>query len=612
MITPQAFVKAYEKHGSIKAVSRNEGITYGQARKAYQIAVLNKLMDAQPVGRKSNDQVKTPEPVFTGDTHIKKVREFKVPEGKDIKRYLFTSAQNNTKIHEGLWANLKALAKHYDAEIHVSRYTYMKSGLGLRGDKALFTPVKDETLYGAKTVAWCPEIEDYHSDERCQVAPGLVWCGEWQRLPTVKRPLSGYESYTGRKSGIFPHAKIEMSSVPASKFEDPKFNYTTGTVTRMNYIVKGAGLQAIFHHGFGALLVEVDSDGDWFCRQVNSTNDGVICDLDVMVKDGKVTTGHQIEGLNQGDTHHQEMDPTANLVVEKIIDDLKPKNIFYNDLLNFGSANHHEMKDPFRKFERYSRGQNDVREEVRGTMHYMVRRSFLYPDSHHVVVDSNHDRAAERWLREADWRHDPTNMLFYMEAAQAKLQAIAAFDPTFHLMRHWWELHTMDMSSPTDNVTFLDEDESLVICEDAHGGNECGMHGHLGPNGAQGSAAAFAKMGRKANVGHTHSCGIYDGIYTAGTTSIMDLGYNRGPSSWSHSEIVTYQTGKRAIITLYNGKYKAGISKVRAAVKKIKKDKGLSSLAAIVNEMKENGAQKWPGATISRTIPDRQKKGKKA
>src|SRR3546814_337856 len=88
------------------------------------------------------------------------------------------------------------------------------------------------------------------------------------------------------------------------------------------------------------------------------------------------------------------------------------------------------------------------------------------------------------------------------------------------------------------------------------------MHGHLGPNGARGGAAAFAKMGRKANVGHSHQAGIYDGIFTAGTSSNLDMGYNRGPSSWSHSDVLTYKNGKRTIITHWNGKWRAGMTPV--------------------------------------------------
>jgi len=200
-MTPKQFVKAYEKHGSIKAVSREEGMTWYMARKHYRAAVAAGLMDAQSVGRKSNAAVKKPEPIFTGETRVTPLRKFSVPT-RGVRYYIFTSAQNNTKIHEPLWENLLALKDEYKAGMHVGRFAYMKSGLGALGDKAKFTEVKKETLYGADTLAWADEIAPYISDERAEVAPGLVWCGEWQRLPTVKRPLSGYETYTGRKSEI--------------------------------------------------------------------------------------------------------------------------------------------------------------------------------------------------------------------------------------------------------------------------------------------------------------------------------------------------------------------------------------------------------------------------
>jgi hypothetical protein len=418
--------------------------------------------------------------------------------------------------------------------------------------------MKDESLYDGDTVAWDPIIEKYLADERIQLAPGLVWCGEWQRLPTTKRPLSGYETYTGRKSGIFPHAKFEMQSVAAGKFEDTKFNYTTGTVTMRNYIVKGAGLQATFHHGYGALLVEVDKDGDWFVRQLNADSSGTIQDLDVLVKDGKVTTGNSVEAITFGDIHVQEMDKVCHQLSAAMLDYLRPRNAFYHDVLNFGSRNHHERKDPFKKLERFTKGQECVRSEVEEAMYYILNRSQHWPDTHHYVVDSNHDRALERWLRESDWREDPINMEFFMESALAKVRSIKENDRRFHMMAHWYD--TVCQSEALTNVQFLDEDESFVICEDANGGIECGMHGHLGANGARGGAAGFAKMGRKANVGHTHTAGIYDGIYTAGTSSKLDMGYNRGPSSWSHSHIVTYPNGKRAIITMFNKKWRAGKS----------------------------------------------------
>jgi hypothetical protein len=76
-------------------------------------------------------------------------------------------------------------------------------------------------------------------------------------LPTANDPLEGLETYSQRKSAIFPHAKMAMRSVATMKHEGTKLNFTTGTVTQMNYIQKKAGLVGEHHHVYGAVLVEV-------------------------------------------------------------------------------------------------------------------------------------------------------------------------------------------------------------------------------------------------------------------------------------------------------------------------------------------------------------------
>jgi hypothetical protein len=101
-------------------------------------------------------------------------------------------------------------------------------------------------------------------------------------------------------------------------------------------------------------------------------------------------------------------------------------------------------------------------------------------------------------------------------------------------------------------VRFLLPDESFEVKE-----VECGMHGHLGPDGAFGSPSNLAKIGKKATTAHTHSCGIYHGLYVAGTSSKLtrDWDYTIGPSSWTHSHVVLYPNGQRTIITMKNGKW---------------------------------------------------------
>jgi hypothetical protein len=166
-------------------------------------------------------------------------------------------------------------------------------------------------------------------------------------------------------------------------------------------------------------------------------------------------------------------------------------------------------------------------------------------------VNSNHHDHLLRWLREADWRKDPINAEFYAEAQVVLLRAIRCGDRSFDILK--WAIER----AGTKGIRFLGEDESFIICKRFGGGIEQGMHGHQGVNGAKPSPKALTKTGRKANVGHSHSAGLYEGLAVAGTNSKLDLGYNKGMSSWSHSDIITYPNGKRAIITIWDGKWRA-------------------------------------------------------
>jgi hypothetical protein len=154
-------------------------------------------------------------------------------------------------------------------------------------------------------------------------------------------------------------------------------------------------------------------------------------------------------------------------------------------------------------------------------------------------------------LREADYRNDHINAIFFLTAQLRYYRSIKNKEPNFHLVE--WALK--ELGCPED-IIFLQEDESFITCKDCSDGIENGMHGHLGLNGARGSPTGFSRMGRKANTAHTHSASIIDGVYTAGLSALMDQGYNKGPSSWSQSHILTYPNGKRAIITMFANRWR--------------------------------------------------------
>ena len=524
--------EAYERLQSWRAVSRELGIPRSTVRH-YQ-----RIMGAAPL------------PIAGGDAVGMVAREMPIPKKGEVKRYILTCAQNNTHLHETAWANLIALSEHYEAQLFVSRFAYNKAAWAQQAGTKPDTRTKREDLW------YDPELEEFLCDERVQLAPNLMWCGESNIIPTAIRPLSGLESYTGRDSAIFPHVKIAMESVASGKHEGVKLLFTTGTVTLKNYIQRKAGLKAEFHHTYGALLVEVNSRGRWFCRQLNADKNGVIYDLDLRVKDGEVTDGHRVEAITFGDIHAAQVDEGVAALgwghnPDSMFNVLQPRQVFLHDLIDFRARNHHDRANCHLNFRKFVKGEESVQGELEGAVDLvsdMVRQ-----DAKVVVVQSNHDNALLRWLKETDYRQDPANAMIFLRCQLRIYEAIEREEQGFHLLE--WILRQLGCER---DIRFLRTDESYILCK-ARGqsGIECGMHGHLGANGARGAARGFSRMGRKSNIGHSHSCGIIDGVFVCGTSSKLDVGYNTGPSSWTHSHIITYPNGKRAIVTMYDGAWRA-------------------------------------------------------
>lgn len=468
-----------------------------------------------------------------------------LPPPGEIKRFILTSAQNNTLLNDMVWNNLVILSQFYKADIFVGTYTYNKSAYGKNSVKFGTKEEETEGLWFDNRLL--PHIKN-GDGKNIELAPGLIWCGRANIIPTAERPLSGFETYTGRSSGIFPHAKIAMHSIPSGKFERVKFNYTTGTITQRNYIQKKAGMKAEHHHTYGALVVEIDHEGTWFVRQINADSDGTIHDLDIKVERGRLTRRNPILAMNWGDIHVAKKDPISyNLAWGKnqMMDTLKPSYQFMHDLIDFHARSHHN-KDHYSLFMRHKELRNSVEEEMQQVADFLAWAD--RPFCKTVIVDSNHDNAFLKWLREADYREDPVNALYFLKAQLAKYESMEQGERNKNMVA--WAL-TRFKQLPKGRVQFLGTDESFVLAS-----IEFGMHGHLGPNGARGNPKALSRIGRKANTGHTHSAEIHDGLYVAGVTGLLDHEYNVGPSSWSQSHIATYGNGKRAIITISNNKWR--------------------------------------------------------
>ena len=452
-------------------------------------------------------------------------------------------------MHENFLQQLEAYSEWLsDCELFIGGFTYNK---GLFEDN------------DARNGWYHERVRPYLTNEQFKIGQRLMFCGEMNTLPTAVNPLSGFEVYTRDSWGIFPHAKIQLQSIATAKFAPSKQLMTTGCVTMPNYVQKKAGIKASFHHQLGAVLVELMPDGSFFCRHLISDgigeDEGGFYDLDRRIENGAVTTGHRVEALNYGDIHHEKLDPTVALTtwgydVEtgktisnvNLLDLLKPRHQFFHDLSDFAPRNHHNIKDPHFLFRTHQTGTDNVEEALIGCSRFLDATFREWCSSR--VIQSNHDNALLRWLKEVDYRTDPVNALFFLECQTSYYRQLAdgVRDPAIfeQVLRGF-------VPNGLAGVGFISEDDSYLIC----GNIECAMHGHLGANGARGNPRHYTRMGSKSNTGHTHSPQIIDGAYVAGVSGSLDMGYNRGLSSWDHSHIVTYPNGARAILSMMEGRW---------------------------------------------------------
>ncbi len=484
------------------------------------------------------------------------LRSFQLPETVSYpvdpartSHFIITSAQDKTEIHEDFWRNLKAYADYLGATILIGGFTY---------SKRLFTET-DPTVR-SDDVWFDKRIEPYVLHEKVALGDHLTFCAEMNTLPTAVQPLSGLETYTGSKWGIFPHAKVQLRTIATMKDALSKQIMTTGAVTLPNYIRKKAGVKAEFHHIIGAVVVSVAPDGAFWCRhiQANSLTDGSFYDLDRFVSIGKVSTGHRPEAIVHGDIHREKLDPVValtswgydvetgevNKAIPSLTTTLRPKRRVFHDLMDFSARNHHNIKDHHFRFKAHFHGRDNVKEDFLDSGRFLA--SLSDPDITDVLVQSNHDNALLKWVKTAEAKLDPENYEFWLECELLVIKALrAGRDPFLYA-----ELIEEHFRGQLPQLTIVKEDTSYMVK-----GVELAIHGHYGANGAKGTPNAFVRMGAKSITAHTHSPSITDGHTCVGVNGELDMGYNVGLSSWSHTDALLYPNGKRALITLMHGRW---------------------------------------------------------
>jgi hypothetical protein len=246
---------------------------------------------------------------------------------------------------------------------------------------------------------------------------------------------------------------------------------------------------------------------------------------------------------------------TKKRVKGSMLDVLAPDHLFLHDVFDNEARNHHHEDDNAYSYEMAYDNRDGVMDEIRQVGEFLMR----VQNNKTVVnvVESNHDLGLQRYITEGRYRNDGKNIRMGLQLEDAYLghrqnavdQRNADQKPdTFSLLEH----ALRQLIGPyIENVKWVHDGQSLSIND-----IECGHHGFRGANGSKGTINGFAALGRKMSIGDKHSPEIMDGVYCAGVMQLQ-MGYNKGPSGWAVSCIVQYPNGKRSLVTLQKGKWRA-------------------------------------------------------
>lgn len=486
-----------------------------------------------------------------GDAQVRRRPVFKRRLDPDTKVYIITCAQNGTPVDPEFWPCLKTAARHKKAELLVVPIRYKNP-----------TSLWEESQ--ANEEYWVPEVQDYLWNQHTELNQNLVLIGDAKTQPTAAQPVVGYEAITGASSAIIGHPKIQMKCIPAPSNRMAKVLTTTGACTVPNYTDSKAGKIGAFHHSLAALVVEVVGK-KFFLRHMGfDKKTGSCTDLDRRYYPDHHEKAPRAAALVMGDTHTDFISKDverATFGSEGMVETLRPQELIWHDLLDAYAVNPHHKGNPFNAYAKVVSGRTSIADEVRRACHFVKDRT--PKDTLSVIVPSNHNDFLRRWIVDSDWKTQPSNALFYLETAAQMLRE-TRFIP---------EIGTVYPSPFPMVFPQIVDCSNIKLLKDDHTDNkgpshkvlgiELGMHGDRGPNGSRGSIQNHKRLGVRSIIGHSHCVGIEEGCYQVGTSTGLNLEYTGGPSSWLTAHCVINADGKRQMLIIVDGEWRARRGRLR-------------------------------------------------
>ena len=480
---------------------------------------------ARTIRRWWKDDLKLSEHFSTLPTQLKVAQKREINKKTNI--LLVTSAQNKTGINNKFLDNLVIYKnfleeKGFSTEIVVAPARYRNPTSPTESDN------KKSEMW------WTDEVIPYLHYGKIKFGDTTIATDSRIR-PTAKDPLVGYEVLAKDTNLVLPHSKIHFRTLPRFKGGPLRTMSTTGYISNKNYSDSKAGETAHEHHAYGFVVIEKNKDGVCHIpRNVKVKSDGTFIDMIYSVENEKVTTIKDSEGFVWGDIHEAQLNKDIFLKTLDLYNVFKPKQTILHDVIDFESANPHEVKDMYIQKKKIREGRHLISNEVESS--FELVQSIKDTGSKINISLSNHDVFLDRLINDGNWKKDLHNSETYLKYAYIQqTEDIEKYGTIYGYLLH---------EKFGEEVNYMNYGDSLRI-----EGYECALHADNGTNGARGNYKTFSRLNIKMIGGHSHSPVMHNGYTGVGVTCKLSQYYTRkGLSSWAHAHTVIHGNGKNQLL----------------------------------------------------------------
>jgi len=446
----------------------------------------------------------------------------------DKKIFVITTAVADSKAHQGFLDAIKNFCNRNDAQTIIMPCESVTNSF--ENKTAIFDTVFNDPAY-------------LFVQEDTPLNDNISLCSIQVSAKQIK-PITGLSRLGNREgSYVFASPKQFLEYVPSGNSRGKNYSImTTGSCTLPQYytdtfVSKRLSYIAGFDHVIGAIIVEIEDEKIFHFRQIQGDESGSFIDLGV-----KYLPNGQVKevpvNVVLGDLHGTSVDEEALDSFIGLFSQMKVKNVYLHDVFDGYSISHH-VKDIAEKSLRSINGEEDLQQELQLTYDLVKKIDDELKPTGVKIVKSNHDEFLTRYLASGRYIEDPRNHYLSLKIATALFENEDVLKRGFSIIGN----------KIPQKWDFLNRDQSSKI-----GDVECGSHGDLGLNGAKPSINSIEKVYGDCVVGHAHTAAIQRGVFRVGTTSVLDMGYNRGPSSWTHTSCLVYENGQRQLVNSINGK----------------------------------------------------------